>query len=118
MAALITGLGAVSALGRGIDRLRQAMETGEHGIQPIERFATDDFDVRLAGVVPDRNHRSWSGSAGSSLCIDFAIDAAREAWCAAGLDRAGPGPERIALVMGTSLGDQRGAAPRDDRAGG
>ncbi|HEX3483134.1 MAG TPA: beta-ketoacyl synthase N-terminal-like domain-containing protein [Kofleriaceae bacterium] len=101
MRAAITGIGAVTALGRGTARLWDAMAAGEQGISRIARFATDGFDVQIAGVVPDRNDPRWADP-GAALCIELAVDAAREALDAAGLDAA---PDRIALVHGSSLGD-------------
>src|SRR5262245_48441257 len=98
-------MGAVTALGRGVARQWSAMAAGEDGIRPIERFATGAFDVRLGGVVADRNAPRPAGSGEAALCIELGIDAAREAWAAAALDDVGRG--RIALVVGSSLGDER-----------
>src|SRR5262245_53794239 len=97
-------MGAVTALGRGAARQWSAMAAGEDGIRPIERFATAAFDVRLGGVVADRNAPGPDGGQ-AALCIELGIDAAREAWGAAALD--GLARERIALVVGSSLGDER-----------
>ena len=102
MRAVVTGLGAVTAYGRGVGRLWEAMAAAENGIQPIERFSTDGYDVHLAGMVPDRNTVS-ARDAGAELHIDFAVGAAREAYGAAGLG--GIAPDRIALVVGSGLGD-------------
>lgn len=102
MRAAVTGIGAVTALGRGTARLWDAMAAGEQGIGRIARFATDGFDVQIAGVVPDRNDPRWADP-GAALCIELAVDAAREALDAAGIDAA---PDRIALVHGSGLGDR------------
>jgi 3-oxoacyl-[acyl-carrier-protein] synthase II len=101
MRAAVTGIGAVTAFGRGTVRLWDAMAAGEQGIRRIERFATEQFNVQIAGVVPDRNDPRWEDP-GASLCIELAVDAALEARGAAGIDAA---PGRIALVLGSSLGD-------------
>jgi 3-oxoacyl-[acyl-carrier-protein] synthase II len=102
--AVITGLGAVSALGRGVGRLWSAMAEGWDGIAPIRRFDPSDFGVPLGGVVPDRNAPAAGPAAASwRYGVEFAVDAAREAWAHARL--AGVPPERIALVLGSSLGD-------------
>lgn len=104
MRAVVTGMGAVTALGRGVARQWSAMAGGEDGIRPIERFDTEAFDVRLGGVVADRNARRPAGAGEAALCIELGIDAAREAWAAAALDELAR--ERIALVVGSSLGDE------------
>jgi 3-oxoacyl-[acyl-carrier-protein] synthase II len=94
--AVVTGMGAVTALGRGVARQWSAMAAGEDGIRPIERFATDAFDVRLGAVVADRN-QPGPAAGEAALCIELGIDAAREAWAGAALD--GVAPARIALVV-------------------
>jgi len=55
--AVVTGMGTVTALGRGVAQQWTAMSAGRDGIRRIERFATDGFDVQLGGVIADRNHR-------------------------------------------------------------
>ena len=102
MRAAVTGIGAVTALGTGAARLWQAMADGTQGIRPIERFSTQEFDVHIAGVVPDRNAPGWHDP-GASLCIELAVTAAREACAQA--DLAHVPAARIALVVGSSLGD-------------
>jgi 3-oxoacyl-[acyl-carrier-protein] synthase II len=101
--AVITGLGAVSALGRGVGRLWSAMSEGWDGIAPIRRFDPSGFGVPLAGMVPDRNAPAAAAEAAWRYGVEFAVDAAREAWAHARL--AGVAAERIALVLGSSLGD-------------
>jgi 3-oxoacyl-[acyl-carrier-protein] synthase II len=103
--AVISGLGVVSAFGRGAARLWTAMAEGHEGIQPIARFDAASLGVELAGMVADRNTPDSADVPAWRLCVEYAIDAAREAWARAGLAGAGVPPERIALVMGTSLGD-------------
>lgn len=101
MTAVITGLGSVSSVGRGTGRLWSAMAEGWDGIAPIRRFDPSGFGVPLAGMVPDRN--TPEAAEAWRYCVEFAVDAAREAWEHARL--AGVPPERIALVLGSSLGD-------------
>ena len=101
MRAVITGYGAVTAYGRGTERLWSAMAAGEQGIARIARFATEGF-IDIAGVVPDRNDPSWQDR-GEELCIDLAVTAIREALGRAQLHEVPA--SRIALVVGTSLGD-------------
>ncbi len=52
--AVVTGLGAVSSVGHGCEALWAAIESGQDGLQPIDRFSTDGFLCDLAGLVPDR----------------------------------------------------------------
>jgi 3-oxoacyl-[acyl-carrier-protein] synthase II len=92
----ITGLGAVSSLGLGAPALRDAIFRGRDGLAPVERFDTAPFaPVSLGGCV----------SEGSS-CVEWAIAAAREAWTQARAGDAGVAPERIAVVAGTTEGEE------------
>ncbi|UXI03036.1 beta-ketoacyl-ACP synthase II [Photobacterium sp. TY1-4] len=49
---VITGMGIVSPLGCGVDAVWQRLINGQSGIQLIDRFATEDFPVKIAGQVP------------------------------------------------------------------
>ncbi len=114
-AAVITGVGAVSAVGRGAARIWSAMAEGRDGIAPIARFDPGGFGVPLAGMVPDRNLPAYAQEVVPTwaLCIELALDAAREALAMAGLGdgalrdggASGIRPERVALILGSSLGD-------------
>ncbi len=105
MDAVITGMGSVCALGRGIPALWSGIAAGLDGIRNIERFSAEDFKSKIAGMVPDRNSIAFAGISITDLNLEFALDAAREAWNMAGLDDSGIPRHRIALVLGTSLGD-------------
>ncbi len=48
---VITGIGAVSPNGIGVEAFWQATRNGESGIGPITRFDTSDFNVRVAGEI-------------------------------------------------------------------
>ncbi|HLL20698.1 MAG TPA: beta-ketoacyl-[acyl-carrier-protein] synthase family protein, partial [Kofleriaceae bacterium] len=96
--AAILGYGAVSSLGFGSARIAAALREGCDGIAPIRRFDPTGFP--LAALVPERNAPVFGGAA---LCTELAIAAGREAWERAGLD--GFSRDRIALVVGTSLGE-------------
>lgn len=98
--AAILGYGAVSSLGYGAQRIWSAMAEGWDGIAPVRRFDVSSLGVTLGAVVPDRNTPEL---ASVPFCIEMAVTAAREAWEGAGLD--GTAKQRIALVLGTSLGE-------------
>ena len=97
----ITGMGAISALGRGCDALWAAVEAGRDGIREVTRFDTGAFTAHLAAMVPGRDRDDPRDPA---LCTDFALAAASEAWEQAGLADHDLDPRRVALVVGTSLG--------------
>ncbi len=101
--AVITGIGCVSPFGRGTTTLWDAMAAGRCGIGPMRRFDPAEVGVAIAGMLHDRNTPAH-GESSSELCIAIALEAARDAWTAARLERVAP--ERIAFVFGSSLGDR------------
>ena len=121
---VITGQGAVCALGLGLDAIWRELEAGRDGIRVIERFPTDTFSTHLGGMVPVAGTLEIDdATATRALCIRYAIEAGREAMaCAsasasasASLSPAGERvgerarqPKRIALVLGTSMGSHLG----------
>jgi 3-oxoacyl-[acyl-carrier-protein] synthase II len=100
-----TGLGAVSAAGIGRGALWEALATGLDGIRPIERFTIAGIPHMLGGLVPGYTAPRKGARAHRGLPIELGVIAAREAWQHAGLDRAAVPASRIALVVGTSIGD-------------
>lgn len=52
---VITGMGAVSPLGVGVDVNWQALLDGRSGIVPNTRFDVTDFACKIAGLVPGRD---------------------------------------------------------------
>jgi len=51
---VITGMGAVSPLGVGVDVNWQALLAGRSGIVPNTRFDVTDFACKIAGLVPGK----------------------------------------------------------------
>ncbi len=102
----VTGMGAVSALGNGCLSLKQALDEGRDGIAPITRFSTEELTVHFGAMVTDGDSapEGETPDAHRRLCVGFALRAAREAWAAARVDDAGLAPDRVALVLGTSIG--------------
>lgn len=97
---VVSGLGAVSALGLGCEAMWQAVSEGRVGIRPIERFSIEDLEAQVGGVVPGTNR--FSDEPIRTLGFSFADRAAREALEEAGLsDAKGLG---TALVVGASVG--------------
>lgn len=49
---VVTGLGAVTPLGVGVDRTWERVLAGESGIEGIQKFDVSDLPCKVAGVVP------------------------------------------------------------------
>jgi 3-oxoacyl-[acyl-carrier-protein] synthase II len=105
---LITGMGAVSALGAGQEALWDAVASGRDGIAPLLRFPTAAFRVRTGAVVAAcATAESIEGADALELCRRFAHAAIAEALRDAGLPDPRVRRERIALVLGTGAGGPR-----------
>ncbi|WP_437588891.1 beta-ketoacyl synthase N-terminal-like domain-containing protein [Sorangium sp. So ce1000] len=109
-AVAITGAGAISAYGPGVDTLWRAIEEGRDGIHPVTRFPTDMFSIRHAAQVPGfpLELTSYFGPEPYLLAHEFATAAVNEAWAAARVAEAEVAPERIAIVLGTLRGHRCG----------
>lgn len=58
---VITGMGAVSPLGCGVQPIWQRLIAGQSGIKFIDRFDTTDFPIKIAGLVPDIKQDAEAG---------------------------------------------------------
>ncbi len=96
MSVVIRGVGAVSAVGPSAKALRDAIFSGRDGIEGVTRFDTTPFSpVHLGACVAE-----------GSSCVAWAVAAAREAWDDATLHEDEVRPERIAVVAGTTEGEE------------
>jgi len=109
-AVAITGAGAISAYGPGVETLWRAIEEGRDGIHPVTRFPTDMFSIRHAAQVPGYplELTSYFGAEPYILAREFATAAVTEAWAAARVDDADVRPEGLAIVLGTLRGHRCG----------
>lgn len=104
---VVTGIGAVSPFGPGVDVLWEGLARGEERIRPVELFSTEGHRTRLAAEVrelPDGLPAGLVLPRGSrpSRTDRFALHAAHEAWRMAGLPL--PAPAEAGLFLGSSTG--------------
>ncbi|MBI2191415.1 MAG: beta-ketoacyl-[acyl-carrier-protein] synthase family protein [Planctomycetes bacterium] len=88
---VVTGLGALSPNGEGVDAFWKATVTGRSGIRTIEGFETCGLACRLAGQVREFTPEAWlppRDLRNVSRAVPMAIAAGREALKNAGLDPA------------------------------
>lgn len=108
---VVTGLGAITPLGNGVDELWQGLLDGRCAVRPLQGEEFADHPVRIAATVetdpaellPRAQARRMNRAA------QFAVLAAREAWQDAGFDPAGTvqsglDPERVGVSLGTIIG--------------
>src|SRR5450756_303262 len=91
---VVTGMGAETALGRGVGALWEGALLGRSAIRPVTRFDTRRFHARQAALI-DRER----GPDGAELETLFARDAANEALASC------PdfGGARAGIAVGTTL---------------
>ncbi|MEM8995153.1 MAG: beta-ketoacyl-[acyl-carrier-protein] synthase family protein [Acidobacteriota bacterium] len=98
-AAVVTGLGAVTAWGRDLDDFWQGLLAGAGAISKPERFDPSGHRTELASEVPAS---ALGGRGARSTADDFALSAALDAWRDARLDGAGVEPGRVGVFFGGS----------------
>jgi 3-oxoacyl-[acyl-carrier-protein] synthase II len=109
-AVVVTGIGAVSALGTGIEAHRLALHGGKDGFRKVQRFEAPQARAQLAATWPGWDgrvqpepspERDLAATAEAFPLHEMALVAAREAWAEAGSPA---DPARSGLVFGTCFG--------------
>ena len=99
-AVVLTGMGLVTAVGRGLDAVEEALRIGRSGLRPLTRFASPRCGHHRVGQVADEDAELGPGAA-APRTLALARPALADALEAARPDLP---PERIALVVGTTVG--------------
>jgi len=103
---VVTGLGAISPLGIGVEESWRKAVSGESGIGPITKFDASGLPVRIAGEVKGFRPEEFMDKKLVSrvdVFIQYAIAAARMALADAGLPETDLGP-RAGVVIGVGMG--------------
>ncbi|MEX0785802.1 MAG: beta-ketoacyl synthase N-terminal-like domain-containing protein, partial [Dehalococcoidia bacterium] len=100
---VITGMGAVTPLGRDVNALWEALTAGRSGIGPITSFDATGLPCRVAGEV--RDYQPPAGlDAGHARRLDrgalFAVDAAIQALADSALPLTPENAVQVGVVMG------------------
>ena len=105
---VITGVGAVTPAGVGVEALWEALMGRECCIEPIERFDTSEYEVHIAGEVRDfdgvEHGLTKKEARRFERFVQYAIVAADEALAQSGLEVTDENRDRIAVVFGTGIG--------------
>ena len=110
---VITGMGAVTPLGTGVDKFWDGVKANRIGFSFIDKFDTERTGVKIAGIVRDFNEEDYFGVEG---CFDkkeakrmdqftkYALVAAHEALTDAGTDFSDLDPYRAGVIVGSGIG--------------
>ena len=104
---VITGLGAVTSLGRDVETLWDGLCQGRSGIVPIRRFDVESFPCRIGGELTDFDPTDYMSSKLAKRIdrvTQFALIAAREAVEGSGLDFSKEDPFRAGVIVGSGIG--------------
>jgi 3-oxoacyl-[acyl-carrier-protein] synthase II len=101
----ITGIGVVSPVGNDATSTWEAALAGRSGIDSIQSFDTDGFEVTIAGEVKDFDPSGLAPPKEVKRLdrnVLFALSAAKEALGDAGIN--GYSPDRVGIVVGCCIG--------------
>ena len=104
---VITGVGAVTPLGIGVEALWEGVLAGRSGIRRISRFDPSPFPCQIAGEVPDFDPTAFidrKEARRMDRFTQFAMATVAMALRDAGLDPASLDGDRLGVVMGTGIG--------------
>jgi 3-oxoacyl-[acyl-carrier-protein] synthase II len=104
---VITGLGAITPIGLGVEGLWQGLQRRASAIRCITRFDPSMFKSRIAGEVDDfsaGDHMEERRVRRLDRFSQFSVAATRMALADAGLDPLREDPDRVGAMMGTALG--------------
>ncbi|MAG00735.1 MAG: beta-ketoacyl-[acyl-carrier-protein] synthase II [Acidiferrobacteraceae bacterium] len=104
---VISGLGVISPIGRGVDQNWDNALAGKSGIGKISLFDPDRFAVSIAGEVDDFNPVDYLPSKESRKMdrfIQFGMAAGMEALIDSGLEVTAENAARIGTYIGSGIG--------------
>ena len=103
---VITGMGAITPLGKSVKTFWENIKAGECAIAPITKFDTEEYKVKLAAEVRDFDPREYMDKIDvlhSDIYTQFAVAAAKEAMEDSAIAGTVPG-ERFGVYIGTGIG--------------
>jgi len=104
---VITGLGAVSPVGIGVEAIWDSLTAGRSGIAPITAFDASAYSTRFAGCVDGWDPTPWIDAKEArrlSRFQQFAVAAADMAVDDAGLVIDEAEAERVGVIVGSGIG--------------
>ena len=106
---VITGMGAVTPCGIGVDKFWESMLNGKSGVSLIEAIDTEKHTVKIAAEIKDKDFNPEDyiepkDAKRMDRFTQFAMAAADEAIADAKLDEAGIDPYRIGVLVSSAAG--------------
>ena len=104
---VVTGMGAVTPVGTGVESTWEGMKQGRSGIAPITLFDASAFDSRIAGEVKGFDPSAWmeaKEARHSDRFVQLAMAATRMAVADGGLDARAVDSSRVGVLIGSGIG--------------
>lgn len=106
---VVTGLGAISPVGKTVDETWNNLIEGKHGIAPITLFDTTEYKAKLGAEVKDFNPLDYmekTEASRSDRFTQFAMISADQAMKDSGISGTIE-PERMGVYFGVGIGGMR-----------
>jgi len=103
----VTGLGAVTPVGTGLENFFEAVKAGRNGIARVTGFDVTDYRSKLAGEVKDFHAEDWvdvKSARRMDRFTQFGLAASIMAFEDAGLDRFSFDKNRAGVIIGSGIG--------------
>ena len=110
---VITGMGAVTPLGTGVEKFWEGIKANKLGISYIDMFDTVNTGVKIAGIVRDFDESAYydvkscfdkKESKRMDMFTKYAVVATHEALKDAGTDFSDIDPYRAGVIVGSGIG--------------
>lgn len=115
---VVTGMGAVTPIGIGVEAFWEGLKQGRKGFAPITRFDASEYKCSLAAEVRDFDPEKYMDKKTArrmeQFC-QFAVAAAGEAIADAGLNLEQEDPWRVGCSIGSGIGSLQAMEREYDR---
>lgn len=104
---VVTGMGAVTPIGIGIDNFWKSVKDQKTGFAPITHFDTTDYKVKLAAEVKDFDAKAYMDAKEArrmELFSQYAMAAAKEAIEDSKIEMEQEDPYRVGCAIGCGVG--------------
>lgn len=104
---VVTGMGAITPIGLGVDEFWRGVKESRVGIAPITQFDASEYKAKIAAEVKDfdgKNYIDPKAAKRMERFSQFAVAAAKEAIEQAGLDMEKEDPYMVGTAVGSGTG--------------
>ena len=104
---LITGVGAITPVGKSVAEMWQSIRNGVCGIGTITKFDPSNVASKVAAEIKDFDFSQYAEKKMArrmGLFTQYAVAAAKEAWIDSGLDQTDYDPKRVSVMVGNGIG--------------